>query len=168
MPAVSRRALALRFGLAFPALSGGLLAAAAWLPWLRPARDALVVATAGAAGHLLPLLGWDVTRDGTRLLAPGGHGVEVVRDCDALSPMLVLLAALAVTPAPRAARFGFALFGMASLFLLNQVRIGHLLWLSAGDVETFRRAHEVYWPAGLLVFAGGLFLLFAARAGRAA
>jgi exosortase/archaeosortase family protein len=164
----SARGLALRFGVLFPVLAAALLSAAAWLPWIRPARDALVRGTAATAGALLPLTGWAVERDGLRLRAEGGRGVLVARDCDALAAMLLFVAAVAVTPAPIGRRVVFAASGVLCLFLLNQARIGHLLWLSGGDVDGFRRAHEAWWPAALFLAAGGLFLLFAARAARPA
>jgi len=161
--AVSRRSLALRFGVLLPLLGGGLMAAAAYAQPLQPLRARLVHATAVSAGVLLPLTGWDVTRDGHALKAPGDRAVEVVKDCDGLSAMLLFLAAVLVTPATWKRKLVFGGIGLAALFLVNQVRIGHLLHLSGGNQQTFRSAHETWWPAALVLVAAALFLLWAGK-----
>ena len=156
-PAAPRRPrLLLRFGVALPVLAGALL-------WAAEAA-----ATAVAAGHLLPLAGYDVRREGRILRAADGHGVKVGIDCDAVPVALLFLAAVAVSPVPWRRRVLFAPAGIAALFLLNQARIGHLLWISNRDPAAFHAAHEAWWPAGLVLAAGAMFLVWARREARAA
>lgn len=160
---VSSRSLALRFGVALPLLAGSLIAAFAYVGLLQPVRDGVVRATAASAGALLPLVGFEVQRSGHTLRADGERAVQVVKDCDGLPSMLLLLAAIAVTPTTWRRKVAFGAIGVVALFVVNQVRVGHLLHLSAGNQEAFRNAHETWWPAGLVLFAGALFLLWAAR-----
>ena len=156
-PAAPRRPrLLLRFGVALPVLAGALL-------WAAEAAPAAV-----AAGHLLPLAGYDVRREGRILRAADGHGVKVGIDCDAVPVALLFLAAVAVSPVPWRRRVLFAPAGIAALFLLNQARIGHLLWISNRDPAAFHAAHEAWWPAGLVLAAGAMFLVWARREARAA
>ncbi len=157
------RRLALRFGLALPLLGGGLIALFAYAPALQSVREGIVHGTAATAGGLLPLSGWDVERRGHTLHAPGDRAVEVVKDCDGLPVMLLFFAAVLVTPTAWRRKIVFAGIGLGLLFLVNQVRLGHLLYLSSGSPGSFRAAHETWWPAGLLLSAGGLYLLWAAR-----
>jgi exosortase/archaeosortase family protein len=161
-----RRRLALRFGVLFPLLAGGLLLAATFLPWASAARERLADGVAATAGVLFPLVGYEVRRDGPRgriLRAADGHGVKVGTECDALAPMLILAAAVAVSPVAWRRKATFLVPGLVGIALLNQVRIGHLLWLSQENPDLFRRAHESWWPAGLVLAAAGLFLVWARR-----
>ncbi len=168
-PAAPRRPrLLLRFGVALPVLAGALLWAAEAAPGAVDLRESVADATAVAAGHLLPLAGYDVRREGRILRAADGHGVKVGIDCDAVPVALLFLAAVAVSPVPWRRRVLFAPAGIAALFLLNQARIGHLLWISNRDPAAFHAAHEAWWPAGLVLAAGAMFLVWARREARAA
>ena len=167
MTARGGRGLALRFGLAFPLLAGGLLVAATFAGPVLRLRESLVDATLWVSARLFPLLGWAVrpdARDARVLRAPDGHGVRLAPECDGLVPVLLLTAAALVTPTRWSRRLGFAAAGSTALLLLNQARIAHLLSISDRDPDGFRFAHESAWPAGLTVAALALYALWASRA----
>jgi exosortase/archaeosortase family protein len=161
-----RPRLLLRFGLLFPLIAGGTLLAVSYVPFLERARDGASEAVLATSAALFPLVGYDVRRDPAKprvLRAADGHGVTIAQECDALPPLVLFLAAVLVSPVAGRKRLVFGLAGAAAIFLLNQVRVGHLLWLSQEDPDAFRTAHEAWWPAGLVLFAGGMFLVWARR-----
>ena len=166
-PTPDRRGLLLRFGVGFPLLVAAALLAASYLEPVRRAREAWIDGVAAVADASFGVAGYPVRRDGRdrRILrAADGHGVRLAKDCDGLPPILIFLAAVAVSPVAGRRRLAFATLGTAVLYAANLVRIGHLLWLSDRDPEAFRAAHEGGWPAGLLALAGALYLVWARRA----
>ncbi|MBL9086829.1 MAG: archaeosortase/exosortase family protein [Planctomycetia bacterium] len=116
---------------------------------LGTARGALVEWTASVAARVLPAVGVPVRRDGPALVSPDGRRARVVRDCDALAPLALLLAGLVVAPGGRARRVVVAVGGGLAVLALNQVRIAHLVTLVGRDPRGFQRAHEFIWPAVL-------------------
>ncbi len=141
------------------------------MPGAEGVRVAVADGTAVAAAKLLPLVGYAVhpdPADRSVLRAADGHGVRVGTDCDGLSVLILFVSAVAVSPVPLGKRALFAVLGAIGILLANQVRIGHLLWLSNRDPDAFRTAHETWWPAGLLGAAALAFLLWARRVGRPA
>ena len=115
---------------------------------------------------LMPLVGYEVRRDArdARVLrAADGHGVRIAPECDGMPPVLLFLAAVLVSPVPWRRRLLFGALGSLGILLLNQVRIGHLLWLSDRSPDVFHDAHEAWWPTGLVAAAGVMFLLWARR-----
>lgn len=156
--------LGLRFGLAFPLVAASLLGALLFVGPVVATRERVVDGTVTAATVLMPLVGYEVRRDARDprvLRAADGHGVRIAPECDGLPAVLIFLAAVAVSPVPWRRRVLFGSLGSLALLLLNQVRIGHLLWLSDRAPDAFHDAHEAWWPTGLVAAAGLLYLVWA-------
>jgi len=165
-PARAGPRVALRFGLGLPLVAASMIGAMLYLGPVVAARDRLLDGTVTAATVLMPLVGYEVRRDArdARVLrAADGHGVRIAPECDGLPAVVLFLAAVVVSPVAWRRRLGFGVLGTLALLLLNQVRIGHLLWLSDRAPDVFHDAHEAWWPAGLVAAGGLMFLLWARR-----
>jgi len=92
------------------------------------------------------------------LLTSPGFSVQVRPGCDAYQAGAVLLAGVLAFPATTVQRLWGAAVGLASLQLLNLLRLGVLLLAGQRDHALFERMHLQILP--LLFVAAALALLF--------
>jgi exosortase/archaeosortase family protein len=96
--------------------------------------------------------------------------MRIAAECTAVTPMIVFTAATLALPSPLVAKLKGLLIGAVALYLVNLLRIGSLYALGVAAPELVEFAHLVVWQAALVVFAVGLWLMWAggARAPRGA
>lgn len=136
------------------------------LTWLALQAGYQLVPDAWLAETLFPILlvkptGWlaasfglQLATSGTTLWLPRGS-LTIVRGCDGSDLLCALLAVLAASQAPVAARLRAALMGSLLLHGLNLLRLACLCWLVERAPQAFALVHEWAAPA-VLVGAVGL------------
>lgn len=168
MPGASRAALAhpgrLRLLVGFPLLFGALDLAYLHLktpylkPWLidwltvRPAAwlaDALLAVPVTARGHIVVV---------------GNVRLSVLNGCEGIDVMLMLLAAVALLPAPWPAKLWGAVLGLPIVFFANQLRIVALVWTRLEAPALFDIGHGLVGPLGVIAVTTLFFACWARRA----
>lgn len=96
------------------------------------------------------------TSVGTRVLAPGGLGVNINNGCEGTDLYFLLLAAFAAVALPWKTRCLGLSLGLIVSFVLNQVRIIALFFAQRSDHALFDLLHTTMAPV-LLVIALGLY-----------
>lgn len=152
------RAPALRFLGIFAVLATAGIAALLAVPVdegiVQPFNRFLALASSAAinlcGGHA-------VTYGMVLALADAGGGVEIANGCNAVEASILLAAAILAFPAAPVARLCGAAAGIASLQLLNLVRIVSLLYLNRYAPGWFDFFHLYLWDGvimldGLLIF----------------
>ena len=129
-------------------------------PWLidwltvRPAAwlaDALLAVPVTARGHVVLV---------------GNVRLSVLNGCEGIDAMLMLLAAVAVLPAPWSARLWGAALGLPIVYLANQLRIVALVWARVEAPALFDIGHGLLGPLGVIAVAALFFAWWARRAAR--
>jgi exosortase H (IPTLxxWG-CTERM-specific) len=151
------RAPALRFLGIFAVLATAGIAALLAVPVdegiVQPFNQFLALASSTA----INLCGGHAATYGMMLALADGGGVEIANGCNAVEASILLAAAILAFPAAPAARIFGAAAGIASLQLLNLVRIVSLLYLSRYAPGWFDFFHLYLWDGvimldGLLIF----------------
>jgi len=151
----SRLELTLR-GVAFLLLAGALYYLVSLLDEhvLRP--------TAAVFGWLLSLLGQQHEVDGA-FIRGGAQNFEIVGECTAVLPTVLLVSAIACYPAPWRSRVVGVLIGVPAVLLVNQLRLLTLWFVHGHAVDAFELVHVYLWQPLMVVLVLVLFVLWLER-----
>ena len=153
---------AARFIVIFSVLAGVLLAlyyypypegsrARAWL-------DAYLAGYAAASGAVLRVFEPNVRVVGQNIT--GRFAMRIIKTCDAMDVLILLLSAIAAWPAPWRKRAASAGLGIALISGLNIARICTIYYVGVYAPASVDFVHLELWPAIILVAAVGAFLGF--------
>ncbi len=123
----------------------------------------IVVLTDGTAriiAAILGLFGEAVRLDGTIIYSPA-FNIRIAAECTAITPTIVLTAAVLASPATWKERAKGLGIGAGSLFLVNLIRIVSLYYIGAADPDLVDFAHLVVWQGALVIFAIGVWVWWA-------
>jgi len=134
----------------------------------RPVNDgvvepftAVVARVGGAACHLFDR---SVTTRGTLIESPR-FAVNIRNGCNGVETLIIFAAAVLAFPAPAVSKLIGLVAGFVAIQLANVIRIVALFFTGLAWPRVFELSHAVVWPAALLLFGVGLFLLWAIRFG---
>ncbi|MBV8659592.1 MAG: archaeosortase/exosortase family protein [Burkholderiales bacterium] len=117
--------------------------------------DLTVAPTAALINLLSPATG--VKALGNQLLAPGG-GLVILKGCEGVEVMFMLVAAFAAVNLPWRRRLAGLVLGLAWVFCLNEVRLIALFYAGRHDTALFNLLHGTVLPV-VLVLAVALYVL---------
>ena len=149
-------------GFRFLAGFGLLLAGYYWvilLPWGDRALYAYLRVNAWLSNSILQLVGEHTTVTDVTIRATG-FALAVRRGCDALEPAWFFCAAILAFPAPWRRKTVALLVGASGILALNLVRIVSLFLIGRRFPAFFVTAHLELWPAGFILLAVSLWLLW--------
>ena len=133
---------------------------------VRPVNDAFVVPYTGliakAAGHILLLLGEDMTIDGVVLRSPR-FAVTIYNGCNGLITSLIFISGVIAFPASLRAKALGVLGGLAAIQAINMVRIISLFYIGVFFPSLFNSSHIFIWQSIVILFGVTLWLLWARR-----
>lgn len=109
-----------------------------------------------SAAPAIRVLGDAVDVEGTNLVSTHGQ-VDVHYGCDALEPIVYLVAAIVAFPARWRHRWVGIGAGIAALFVLNIARIVSLYFIATRRPDWFDAAHRVVWQPLFIVATLGLW-----------
>jgi exosortase/archaeosortase family protein len=118
--------------------------------------DMTVVPTAALINLITPEVG--VKAIGNQLNAPGG-GITVLKGCEGIEVMFMLVAAFSAVIMPWRLRMSGLGIGILIVFCLNQIRLVALFYTYRSDHFLFDLLHGTLAPI-LLVIIVGLYSLF--------
>jgi exosortase H (IPTLxxWG-CTERM-specific) len=149
----------LRFALIF-----GVLAVASEVVYYVVALEsdgfrAYLGALAEISGSFLSLFNTKVAVQGTRISDPS-FAVEVAEGCDAIQVCSLLAAAVIAFPVGFRCKLRGLVVGILWLQFLNFLRIVTLFWVGKYFGSVFKTAHEVVWPAILIVLTIATWILW--------
>jgi exosortase H (IPTLxxWG-CTERM-specific) len=121
---------------------------------------ALTDGTARIVAMILGLFGEAVRLDGTVIYSPV-FNIRIAAECTAITPTIVLTAAVLAFPARWSERARGLLIGSGSLFVVNLVRIVSLYYIGAANRDLVDFAHLVVWQGALVVLAIGVWVWWA-------
>ncbi len=127
--------------------------------------DVAVVWTAQLLAWSLSLLGHTAQSDGTRVLSTL-YSVNVIRDCTAVHPIGIFVAAVVAYPARWRAKLIGVAAGVCALIVVNQVRLVSLCYIGRWYAKGFEVSHLIVWQALIVLFSVVLFLAWAMVADR--
>jgi exosortase/archaeosortase family protein len=110
---------------------------------------------------ITPAIG--ASAQGYSITAVGG-GINVMNGCEGFEVIFLWVAALAVTPISWRWRAIGLVLGIASIWVLNQLRILVLFYAYRTDREWFAQLHGTIAPLVLIVLVASIFALFVMRA----
>jgi exosortase/archaeosortase family protein len=116
--------------------------------------------TVNSAVNLINLISSNViaSAQGTHITAVGG-GINVLSGCDGLEVMILLIAAMIISPLSWLAKLTGILSGLILVFLLNQLRLVTIFYAVRQNKQLFELVHGLIAPI-ILVALTGLFLAF--------
>lgn len=119
--------------------------------FVRTVFPTILRANAQAAGAVAGLLGKPVTVTENRILTDHG-ALEVVRGCDALEPMIIVVAAMSVFPTSWRRRGVGIAIGLLALQAFNVVRVVSLIYAADHSRSLFETLHvDVFQPLFILL-----------------
>ena len=118
--------------------------------------------TAQIAALVLSMLGEAVWVDGTSLYSPLLI-MRIVPECTAVTPTIVFAAAVLAFPSSVSVKLKGLLLGIVVLYLINLVRVVSLYYIGTRAPEHMEFAHIVVWQTVIVLFAIGLWSLWAVR-----
>ena len=118
--------------------------------------------TANWSSQGLNVLGASTRVDGT-ILASDRFAVNIVAECTAVGPLLLLIGAVAAYPSPIRARVLGVLAGVVILSLVNVVRIMSLFWIGTAYPDYLDVAHLLVWQTAIILFSIVLWLVWVGR-----
>jgi exosortase/archaeosortase family protein len=137
----------------------GALLSGLWTIQIYPLAGGILapftVLTAQLTAFMLAAIGLPVTREAATLVHAGGFACEVDVACTALIPAALLAATMAVVRATPRTHFTGIVIGALLLVLVNQLRLVSLVWLGVHAPGYFDVAHNLLWPALLILTIGG-------------
>jgi len=137
----------------------GVVLAGLWLIQIHPLASGLfapfTVLTAQWTAFMLAVTGLPVMREAATLVHAGGFACEIDVACTALIPAALLAASMAVVRATPRAHFTGIMIGALLMVLVNQLRLVSLVWLGVHAPGYFDVAHNLLWPALLILTIGG-------------
>jgi exosortase/archaeosortase family protein len=127
--------------------------------------DLTVSPTAAVINVLTPDIGVRVS--GNQLLAAGG-GITVLKGCEGIEVMFMLVAAFAAVVMPWRRRLAGLGLGLLLVFCLNQLRLVGLFYAYRSDPWLFDLLHGTLAPIALVMAVATFFLLWLQPAGSVA
>lgn len=110
-------------------------------------------------GHVLAILGWDVTVIGNSIRSPG-FSADIVRGCDAVEAIALYVCAILAFPLPFLKKLIGLTVGALLLLVLNLVRVVSLCMIAAHSRRMFDVMHIDVWQAIFIFFAVLLWILW--------
>jgi exosortase/archaeosortase family protein len=165
-----RRFLVVRAWLVFVVTLGALQAFLEWID--ARAWDGILDWTARGTAWGLSAIGTAAVVEGRFVAAPGLN-VEIIRECTAVHPAILLLAAIAAYPSGWRAKLLGVAFGLPLIVLVNFVRIVGICQVGIVRPAIFETAHMLVGQtlivaATLLIWLGWAILLVPRHAARPA
>jgi exosortase H (IPTLxxWG-CTERM-specific) len=125
-----------------------------------PTFDSYLNVLAAISGWVLELFGTEVNVKGPGIIG-SNFAVAVAQGCDAIQVCSLLAAAVLAFPVSWGARFRGLAIGIALLQALNILRIVTLYWIGDSAFSRyFKTAHEMIWPAVLIVVTIATWILW--------
>jgi len=115
------------------------------------------------ASGALNLLGHRTSVVGSTV-ASSQFGISVVAACTGLFATGLFLVAVAAYPVRARAKLVGSAIGIAGIFVVNIVRLVSLYYVGIHWPSALYAAHQLVWQSVLIVFAVGLWLVWAGRA----
>jgi exosortase/archaeosortase family protein len=162
--AVASRPRDLRLPAWWLAGSLGVVLVGLWVIQIHPLAGGVfapfTVLTAQWTAFMLAAIGLPFMREAATLVHAGGFACEIDVACTALIPAALLAASMALLRAtPRAHLMGIIL-GVLLVVLVNQLRLVSLVWLGVQAPGYFDVAHNLLWPALLILTGSGYGLIW--------
>lgn len=154
----------LRFVLICAVLTGGLyLAITAFVG--TDLHQAYLRLTARICVAVLHAFRTEATAAG-QIIRSARFSMQVVRGCDALDPAALLVAAMVAFPSSWRAKLVGVLAGVATVLVVNVVRIVSLFYIGVHFPRVFEVVHVEVWPTAIMFLALFVFLVWVRYATR--
>ena len=101
---------------------------------------------------VLRMLGFDLQIHNT-ILSSTDFTIKIIDECTAIGPILLLIGAIAGYPASTIRKLVGISAGSLMLFVLNQIRIVHLVWIEMHYPGLLDFAHLVVWQGIVVIVA---------------
>ncbi len=92
--------------------------------------------------------------------ASSEFALQVIRECTAESPLVLLLAAILAYPCGFREKLVGLAVGVPGILLLNVVRLASLFWIGLVRRDLFDTAHVLVWQSLMVLAVVGLWLLW--------
>ncbi len=122
--------------------------------------DAFLSGYARLAGAVIAIFDPTAVAAGTEI--QGQYAVKIVKGCDAMEAKILFVSAVLAFPTSLGRKLLAAGAGLLALTTLNVLRIASLYYAGMAFPKLVDVLHLEVWPLVLVVFAGLLFLWFAA------
>jgi archaeosortase B (VPXXXP-CTERM-specific) len=122
--------------------------------------------TARLTAWSLALTGVPARAEG-RVVTSSLVGLEIIRECTAVYPLLIYTSAVLAFPARWRMRLAGLALGWPALLVVNQMRLVSLCWIAWLAPEHFESAHLLVWQSLIAAATVLAFLLWVTRALRA-
>jgi exosortase/archaeosortase family protein len=130
------------------------------LIWARPFTDTVFTRwIATYTAWVLALLGLEGESRGTLILSSIGS-VEIIRECTAVYPTAMILAAVFAYKASWQRKLLGVVGGIVAIQCLNVIRIVSLMFVQKHWPESFEYMHMVVWQSLIVFLTGLLWLLW--------
>jgi exosortase/archaeosortase family protein len=154
------RRVRLRFAAVFAAVGGVLLTLYSFPYAEHGVREdwfaSYLAVYARLAGGVLRLFDGGVRVVGNDIV--GRTSLTVAKNCDAMDVSLLFVAAVLAFPARWSRRLVGVAAGVATLTLVNVLRIASLYYIDLRWPSAFETIHAEVWPLALVALAAGAFL----------
>ena len=110
----------------------------------------IVLGYAWGGNALLNLFGLDTMTNGTNIIG-NLFKMNIAKGCDAVSPTILFMAAVAVYPTAFSNKWKYLLIAPFAFALLNLVRIVSLYLLGAFAPSFFDFAHYEFWQGAFII-----------------
>ena len=161
-PASSARRDQIKFLVLFVAILAGSFTLLS-LNWVNDhVIEPFTAGIATTSGHVLNLLGQDITQDGT-IVRNERFAVNIRNGCNGVETMVIFLAAVLAFPASWKSRgLGLAL-GIVAIQGINLVRVVALFLTGSYFRDFFDTSHTVVWQTVVILFGVLLWIVWANR-----
>ncbi len=133
---------------------------------LRPVNDHVVIPyttfIATMSGHILLLLGEDLTINGCVLSSPR-FAVTIYNGCNGLITSLIFLSGVIAFPARPGAKAIGVIGGLLAIQVINQIRIVSLFYIGVFLPQFFNQSHVFIWQSLVILAGVALWVLWAHR-----
>jgi exosortase/archaeosortase family protein len=125
-----------------------------------PSFDVILNFTAGATAIVLNLAGMVVEVNGP-VVSSSRFAFQIVDICTAIMPMMIFTAAILAFPSRLIEKILGLGLGMIGIFIINEVRLISLFYIGIYAPAIFDTTHLLVWQSLMILFALGLWLLWA-------
>lgn len=133
---------------------------------LKPVNDGVVVPyttfIASISGHILRLLGEDLTTNGCVLSSPR-FAVTIYNGCNGLITSLIFISGVIAFPATLRAKAIGVVGGLLAIQAINQIRIVSLFYIGVFAPQFFNESHVFIWQSLVILAGVSLWVLWAHR-----
>jgi archaeosortase B (VPXXXP-CTERM-specific) len=119
--------------------------------------------TAQTLGWALPAAGVTSQTVGDTVTGSSGtreFALRIIRECTAVSPLVLWLAAVLAFPCPARDKVWAVAIGAPILVLVNVVRLICLFWVGLLRPDAFETAHVLVWQSLMVLAVVGLWLVW--------